>query len=393
MVAQASPAVGGIATFAETVVADPALNDRFELRLLNTTRRAVRRGGAFSPSNVTHAFVDAARVYRVARRCSVVHVQTALLPTLPLIRAVALCRSARLAGAVVLCHVHTGQANAGPNEAWAPSPLQRLLLGKLVRVGPILTVSEAGTAGLRPYLAGARIERVDNAVDPSSFELSSPGASPPTILFVGTLARRKGALDLVEALRRLADRGVREWRLEVVGSGSEAGRTEEAVVREAFRGAGLEASLLGPRSGDALRERLRGAQIYVLPSHTEGQPIGILEAMAAGLAVVATRVGAVPEMIRDGIDGLVVAPHDVEALAGALRLLLESPDLRTALGGSARTRVVERYGIDSLRRRLGALYGGAIAVAAGRPDPAQAQPRAHPEGHSRSPTGPGPAAC
>lgn len=364
VVAQATPAQGGIATFAETIVDDALLNRSFDMRLLNTTRRAVRTGGTFSPSNVWHAVVDAARVFRAARRAAVVHVLTALMPTLPMLRALALCRAARLGGAAVLCHVHTGLVNAGPNESFAPNRVQRMLLRRFGFVARVLTVSPAGTAGLSPHMPGTSVEVMDNAVEVAKFLSTAVEAAVPTVLFVGTLARRKGLLDLLEATRLLRARGVGDWRLQIVGAGNEAGDREAEAVRQAYRAAGLEGSLLGPLGGEALAERLRSASVYVLPSHSEGQPIGILEAMASGLPVVATRVGAVPEMVRDGVDGFLVNPGNPAQLADALEKLIGSPGLRGKLGRSARDRVAERYDLGRLRSALVELYS-ALAGPAG----------------------------
>jgi glycosyltransferase involved in cell wall biosynthesis len=361
VVAQASPAQGGIATYAETVVNDPELRSAFDLRLLNTTRRPVRRGGALSLSNIWHAMVDAVRVFRAARGAHVVHVQTALLPVLPLVRALVLCGAARLGGAAVLCHVHTGLVNDGPNESFHPSLPQRFLLRRFGFVHAIVTVSDAGRNGLRPHMPGVRIERLDNAVDVKEFAPAPAGASE-TVLFVGTLAERKGLVDLLEAAKMLRLRAVAGWRLEVVGAGNEAGAEEAERIRTAFRAEGLSDAFLGPLAGEALRVRLRSAGVYVLPSHSEGQPIGIIEAMASGLPVVATRVGAVPDMVRDGRDGVLVEPGRPEELAGALEKLLASPKLRLEMGASARKRVEERFDLAGLRESLARLYGEAASA-------------------------------
>jgi len=360
VVAQASPAQGGIATFAETVVNDPELASWFDLRLLNTTRRAVRRGGRLSISNVWHALVDVGRVLAAACSADVVHVQTALMPLLPLIRALAICRVASLGGAAVLCHVHTGLVNSGPNESFSPKVLERVVLRRFRFVHAVLTVSDAGTNGLRPHMPRVRIERVDNAVDVRGFVIAPAGEST-TILFVGTLARRKGLTELLEAMKWLGERGIGGWRLEAVGAGNEVGDREADAIRRAFRTAGMGDALLGPLAGAALRERLRSAGVYALPSRSEGQPIGIMEAMASGLPVVATRVGGVPDMVREGEDGFLVDPGNSEALAEALAKLLGSPELRRAMSSSARKRAEERFDLPGLRQRLRELYMEAAA--------------------------------
>lgn len=361
VVAQAAPAQGGIATFAQTIVSDTALNQDFDMRLLNTTRKAVRVGGAFSLANAWNAVIDAVRVYLAARSADVVHVQTALLPALPLLRAVLLCRAARIGGAAVLCHVHTGLANSGPHESFEPGRLQRLLLRRFRFVFRVLTVSRAGSAGLAPYMPGTTIALIDNAVDVASFERADVAAKPAGLLYVGTLTRGKGLLDLVDAARSLRARGVTGWRMEVVGAGNEAGDQEAEMVRRAFGTEGMEGSLLGPLGGAALRERFRCAGMYVLPSYSEGQPIGILEAMASGLPVVATRVGGIPDVVRDGVDGVLVEPGRPEQLAEALASLIGSSSLRADMGESARRRAEDRFDLARLMARLSELYAEAAS--------------------------------
>jgi glycosyltransferase involved in cell wall biosynthesis len=354
VVAQAAPAQGGIPTFVDTLTADPVLSATFQFDVVNTTRQAVREAGRWSITNTVNALGDAVRVYRAARRSDVVHVQTALMPTPPLVRALALCAAARLGRASVLCHAHTGLINSGPGESFRPTTLQRFLLRRLRFVDAILTVSDAGARGLSPYLSN--VETVDNAVDVAGFEPAQVEASPATVLFVGTLAARKGLFDLLNALMALRAKGVAGWRAEIVGSGNEAGDREAGEVQSAFRRAGLEDAFLGPRWGAELRACLGRASIYCLPSHLEGQPIGILEAMASGLPVVSTRIGGIPDQVRDGLDGILVGPGDAVALGNALEALIASPELRGRMGESARARARERFDVARFRERMSAVY-------------------------------------
>lgn len=357
VVAQGPPARGGIATFATTLVEDPGLNRSFEMSLLNTCRTAERRAGTWSTENVRHAFQDAHRTFRAARRADVIHVQTALMPLLPLARALALCVAGRLGGAAVLCHVHSGRVNSGQAEAFSPPAYVRLLLRGLAVADAVLTVSRVGAAALRPLVPGTVVEDVDNAVDVDAFPTAPLAGDPPTLLYVGTLSRRKGLVDLMRALELLAARGGTAYRLQVVGGSAEVGETEAEDLRAAVRAAGHESALLGPRSPEQVRQHLTQADVFVLPSHWEGQPIAILEAMASGVPVVVTAVGANPDVVRDGVDGLVVPSHDPAALADALERVLRDADLRRRLGASARERAAERHDSAVLRQRMTALYG------------------------------------
>ena len=118
-------------------------------------------------------------------------------------------------------------------------------------------------------------------------------------------------------------------------------------------------ALLLPGWLDATRkqELLEQASCLALPSYGEGLPLVILEAMAAGKPVVATTVGGIPEVARDGVEGLLVAPGDVDALEEALDRLLSDRGLRTSLGARGRRRVLADYSPERLAARIDTLYG------------------------------------
>jgi glycosyltransferase involved in cell wall biosynthesis len=94
----------------------------------------------------------------------------------------------------------------------------------------------------------------------------------------------------------------------------------------------------------------------VLPSHVENMPISVLEAMAAGVPVVATRVGAIPEVVEHGVTGLLVAPGDARALADAIATILADPAQRERMGEAGRARAERHYSVDQVMPRLEAVY-------------------------------------
>ena len=297
VVADARPAFGGISTFAEWLSSDKVLGKRFDMQLLNTTRAAEWKGGAISIRNIVRALVDSWRTFKAARTSDIVHLQTALMPTGPLLRAVAICRMARLAGAGVICHVHTGLVNDGPYEEFNPTRLQRSLLRKL-GAHKVIAVSQAGRRGLAPILPPATLDVIDNAIDPEDAPFRQDEVEDPlTILYVGAIGEAKGLLDLLNSLDGLETE--LPWRLEIIGGANQQGRDEAERIRGSFEAAGRGGSLVGRLDPPQLRSRIERASIFVLPSHFEGQPLALLEAMAAGLPVVATGVGGIPDIVRD----------------------------------------------------------------------------------------------
>ena len=361
VVAEAAPMRGGIATFAETITADPGLLQEYDMRLLNTARVATREGGRFNLANVKQVFVDAWRTFEAARSVDLVHLQLVADPGLPSLRAAALLLAGSLGRARLIAHVHSAVGNAGRPEFARYRLLDRLALRTLRRAQLVCTVSRAGTETMRTLAGSTPVRTVDNAIDVATFTPTTPDRTPPTVLVVGVVCRRKGTLELARAARRLRERGLTDWRLVVVGGQGPTPEPEYAEIVAEFRAAGLAGSLVGPEHGEQVRARLRDADVFVLPSFLEGQPIAIIEAMAAGVPVVGTTVGAIPDLIRDGIEGRVVEPGDVDALADALAELIEQPALRTRMGAAVRERAHTAHHLPVLSHELAGLYASVLA--------------------------------
>jgi glycosyltransferase involved in cell wall biosynthesis len=105
-------------------------------------------------------------------------------------------------------------------------------------------------------------------------------------------------------------------------------------------------------------ELLRRTAVFVLPSHAEGLPVSLLEAMAAGCPVIASAVGGIPDVITDGVNGLLVPAHDRDALALALHRLLVDRRLAARLGREARNTIARRYTVEQAVERLEQIYSG-----------------------------------
>jgi glycosyltransferase involved in cell wall biosynthesis len=178
------------------------------------------------------------------------------------------------------------------------------------------------------------------------------GEGARVILAVGRLSREKGHADLVRALGRLrASEPAIDFRLLVVGDGPE----REAVETEA-RAQGVADRLIFAGHVSDVRPFYALADVLALPSHSEGSPNVLLEAMAVGLPVAATSVGGVPEIVSDEESALLVAPHDAAALGAALARLLKDEELARRLAANARSLVAAHYTPDAYARSLIELY-------------------------------------
>jgi glycosyltransferase involved in cell wall biosynthesis len=168
---------------------------------------------------------------------------------------------------------------------------------------------------------------------------------PLRILSVGTLHEVKGQTFLIEACRRLAERGV-DFECHLVGDGP-----DRAALMDQIRKAGLErrVQLVGQKTRQEIVALLAEADVFVAPSvpsrsgRKEGIPVVLMEAMACGIAVVASDLSGIPELVVHQRSGLLTQPRDVNALANALERLARDDELRRELGQAARATVLEDF--------------------------------------------------
>lgn len=172
------------------------------------------------------------------------------------------------------------------------------------------------------------------------------------LLAVGRLSREKGHADLVLALARLREtRPDLDFKLVVVGDGPEG-----AAVEEQARRLGLGGRVVLAGHASDVRPFYALADALALPSHSEGSPNVLLEAMAAGVPVAATRVGGVPEIAADGETALLVPAHDAGAMAGALGRLLADEPFARALAERARRHALAHFSPETFARALLGVY-------------------------------------
>jgi glycosyltransferase involved in cell wall biosynthesis len=196
---------------------------------------------------------------------------------------------------------------------------------------------------------------IQNGVDASLFTVRRRSETPrPRIVSIGRLKAPKDFTTLLEALALLRDL---PFDAVIAGDGPERSALEAAVDRLGLAGA---VDLTGER--DDIPAFLAAADCFVLSSTSEGMPISVLEAMAAGLPVVASDVGGVHELVTEGTTGCLVPPRDPEALAGALRPLLGDPELRARLGAQARRDVEQRFTVDRVQREHLQLYRDVVGA-------------------------------
>jgi glycosyltransferase involved in cell wall biosynthesis len=226
-----------------------------------------------------------------------------------------------------------------------------------------VTVSPTLTRGLSRdlWIRASRIVTVPNGASLTPASQSSLrdelqlGAGDRLAVAIGNLYPVKGHGYLLDALARLATR-VPRLHVAIAGRGD-----LEAALRARARILHVDdrVHLLGLRSD--VPNLLAGADVFVLPSLSEGLPLALLEAMMAGRPIIATAVGEVPAVLSNGRAGVLVPPGDAEALANALAGVLSDPALAHRLGGAAARRAAEEYTFEKMMGRYVALYARLLA--------------------------------
>jgi glycosyltransferase involved in cell wall biosynthesis len=260
----------------------------------------------------------------------------------------------------------------GPGEFEEPAGFN--LAEKVAASRLVVAISHYGASQIMLHASPehwSKVEVVPLGIDPSVFA-PRPFRERPRpfeVVSVGRLAPVKAQRVLVDAVASLVREGV-DVRLRLVGDGPDRAALERDV---AVRRLGGSVVFEGWCDQDRVREIYRTADAFALASFAEGVPVVLMEAMAMEIPCVATRITGVPELIRDGVDGLLVAPADPDALARAIATLAGDPRLRRRLGAEGRRRVLERYDLAANVERLARLLGvRAGYTAADRSRPAAA---------------------
>jgi glycosyltransferase involved in cell wall biosynthesis len=222
--------------------------------------------------------------------------------------------------------------------------------------GKVVAVSDPIATTLRRWgVPRNKLSLVTNGADLTAFEGAAPKVGPRTgkvVGFVGRLTEQKGVFELVEAVNRIL-RGFPEVKLVMVGEGPDRQRLE---TRIAALGMEHSVELLGALAQSEMPSAYASFDIVALPSYNEGLPMSLLEAMASGCAVVASRVGAIPSVIEHEQSGLLVEPRNVEELAGQVGWLLANPGRRAELAQRGRTVVRDQFSARAMADGYLALY-------------------------------------
>ena len=347
------PPTGGIPTWLLAVLASD-LRERFEMRVVDTSppeKQYVESGSRFRLDRAFGALPALAKLVwqLIWFRPALLHINTPYFWAM--LRDGAAVWLARGFGVKTLLHFHGGDLRESVDSS--PAAVRRLIDATLRRADRLVPITRQTESYLAGKVDAGRIAYLANFLDLTDFDALLARAAPARgsrlrVLFVGWILEAKGVPELLEAAAHYP-----EVDFTLIGH-----RQTDFVERIAdqLEAASDHVRVLDPRPREDMIGLYGEADVFVLPTRREGFPMVVLEAMAAGLPVIATSVGAIPDVVRDGEEGIIVPPCDTPALTAALGRLLSDPELRVRMGERGRRRVEEVYSCDVVMAQLEAIY-------------------------------------
>ena len=343
------PPVHGAALVGSAIRERGLVNDTFDTRYINLSSSAtLEQVGRFSFGKVRTVFRLLSEVRRTLREWKPDLVYMTPSSTMPgLLKDALTARLVRRKGCKALLHFHNKGVAARQNR-FVDERLYRMLF----RGASVILLSRLLYPDIRKYVPEERVSYCPNGVSVPALDFST-ALEMTRILFLSNMIRSKGVSVLVDACRMLKERGI-AFRCSLVGALS-ADYPGDSLIAE-IREKGLEGcvSYEGPRYGEDKWKAFSEADVFAFPTFYPDEcfPLVILEAMGAGLPVVTTTEGALPEMVREGEEGFLCPKQDPEALADALARLLSDPDLRARMGENGRTRYETLFTLDRFERSI-----------------------------------------
>ena len=352
------PPMHGAALVGSFIRESGLVNDSFDTRYVNLSASStLEEVGRFSLKKFRPVFRLIGEVRRTVSQWKPERVYLTPSATMPgLLKDALVARAARRKGARVILHFH----NKGVAERQGRFVYDRLYR-ILFRDARVILLSERLYSDVRKYVPEERVSYCPNGVSVPDLDFSTPPAAPlemtgkkpleMTILFLSNMIRSKGVSVMIEACRLLKERGI-GFRCSLVGALS-ADYPGDSLVDEIRRqGVGDCVTYEGPAYGEGKWNAFAKADVFVHPTLNDSFPLVVLEAMGAGLPVVTTAEGGIPDMVRDGVDGLICPKGDPSALADALQKLLSDASMCIRLGESGKARYRMLYTQEQFEKRF-----------------------------------------
>jgi glycosyltransferase involved in cell wall biosynthesis len=347
------PPTGGIPTWLLAVLTSD-LRDQFEMRVVDTSPPEKQYVEASSRFRLDRAFGAVPALAKLVWqliwfRPALLHINTPYFWAM--LRDGAAVWLGRFFGVKTLLHFHGGDLKESIDGS--PALARWMIEGTMRRADRVVPITRQTQLYLESRIEAKRVSYLANFLDLDDFDvLLARGVARRgarlRVLFVGWMLEAKGVPELLEAAAHYP-----EVDFTLIGH-----RHTDFVesIEHQLEAASDHVEVLDPRPREDMIGLYGEADVFVLPTRREGFPMVVLEAMAAGLPVVATPVGAIPDVVRDGEEGIIVPTADAPALTAALGRLLGDPELRARMGERGRRRVEEVYSRGVVVRQLEAIY-------------------------------------
>ena len=346
------PPVGGMATVVSNL--DAALQGSCEIRTLNNVKTTPKGRTLFQGVAAQLRLLMRLARYCLVWRPRIVHIHTC--SWFSFWRSAVDVVLARLLGRQVVLHIHGAEFRTFLDSLpFLKARLLRLVLGLC---GSVVVLGQGWKDLLDRWCDPERVVAVPNGV-PLQPERKTGGDTVFTIVCLANYERRKGQMDLLRALETLSP--ARPVRVALLGFEAEPGQRQSLMDLARELGLAGQVEIPGPVMGAEKEAWWTVAACFCLPSYDEGLPMSMLEAMARGLPVIATRVGAIPEAVENGREGLLYEPGDIPALAGHLKTLLDDPIRAREIGRGGRERLVRDFTLERCAEKLLSIYRGLAA--------------------------------
>ena len=281
----------------------------------------------------------------------IVHIQGAAFASFE--RNMYFVRVGKLFGKKVIMHMHCADFESYYN----PSRHKQRIIDTINACDLYLVLSDSWRTYFKSIgVKNDIIKVLNNTISPPVTRKVERFSDTLNLLYLGVIGQRKGIYDILKALKDHKDKFEEKICLRI------GGNQEEEKLIACIKDYGLQnmVTFEGFVSGDKKIECLNWADVYILPSFNEGLPIGILEAMAYGHPVISTPVGGIPEVVKDGLNGTMVEPGNVEQIANAISTFVENKELIMEYGDKS-LKVVKPYLPESVFATLSKMYNHLIA--------------------------------
>ena len=358
-------AISGVSTHVNLLM-ESALGDDFELvdfQVSSEGPKSESRLGKLVRLASSPFALFAAIIFR---QVALVHINTSL-NLRAYWRDLAYLFVAKLLRARVVYQVHGGEL---PARFFAGRRVLTAFLRWTLRLPDLVVVlAQCELEAYREFVPEQEVVVVSNGIDCAPFAhlgtIVGSTRDALRLIYIGRIAREKGLYETLQGIRLALELGV-DARLTIAGGGAEEARLRRYAVA---LGIAPRVTFVGPVFGDDKVNLMAGADVMLLPSYSEGLPYALLEAMAAGLPVIATPVGAIPDVVTHGTHGHLVPPRNGKAIAEALAIMAGDRERIGWMSRACRRRVRAAYSIERVAREFAARYrevlGGMAEAGAG----------------------------